>query len=744
MTTTVAPHSSTATIPVGGMTCASCVRRVERALSKVDGVQAAFVNLATEKATVTFDPGRTGQGDLRRAIVDAGYEALETSDNELAVNDRRELRGMWTRFAVAAFFAAVLLVVAMGPMVGLPLPHAVDPMMSPLGHGLLQLVLVVPVVVIGYRFYTVGFKTLVHLSPTMDSLVAIGTAAAIVYSCYNLGLIAAGQPGELYFESAAVIIALVLLGRTLEAVAKGRTSAAIGTLMGLAPTTACVVRDGAEIELPIAKVKVGDLVLVRPGAKIPVDGVVEDGTSAVDESMLTGESMPVDKGPGDEVYAACLNHTGALRFRATRVGRDTTLSQIIRLVEEAQGSKAPIAALADVVSGYFVPIVVGIAVVAGLAWLATGHGIGTALTIFVSVLVIACPCALGLATPTAIMVGTGKGAEHGILIRSGAALQTAGTVDAVVLDKTGTITRGQPSVTAVLSAAGFAADDVLRLAAAVEQPSEHPLSRAIVDAAEDGLSAASGFSSVTGRGVRARVDGHDVLVGNMALLADEGVKTAALADKAAALAARGQTPMFVAVDGVLTGVIAVADQVKPSSAAAIARLRDLGIDVVMVTGDNQATARAVAEQVGVDRVVAEALPQDKACEVTALRAGGATVAVVGDGINDAPALAGADVGIAVGQGADVAIESADVVLMRADLADVPTAIQLSRATMRVIKQNLVWAFGYNVVGIPIAAGVLAIFGGPLLSPMIAAAAMSFSSVSVLLNALRLKRFRPVV
>jgi len=738
---TASGATSTITIPVGGMTCASCVRRVEKSLGKVTGVALASVNLATEKATVAFDPEVVGRDALRHAIEDAGYEALEPDPDDLGLGHVRELRGRWLRFGVAAVFSAALLVVAMGPMA------------PSFAHGLLELALVVPVIALGYRFYVAGFKA--WRSPTMDTLIAVGTTAAVAYSCYSLVLLATGREGALYFESAAVIITLVMLGRTLEAVAKGRTSEAIAKLVGLAPTTASVVRDGVESEVPLADVRVGDTVIIRPGAKVPVDGTVSDGVSAVDESMLTGEPSPVVKHPGDTVYAACLNTTGALRIRATRVGRDTTLSQIVRLVEEAQGSKAPVAALADVVSGYFVPIVVAIAFVAGLAWFVAARDVEMALTVFVAVLVIACPCALGLATPTAIMVGTGKGAEHGILIRSGAALQTAGGIDTVVLDKTGTITRGSPSVTAVIpvelvgTSSGAGVDklnqrgsDVLRLAAAAEGPSEHPLGQAIVADAGDGVPASSDFSSVSGRGIRAVVGGRVVLVGSRAFMDEAGVDVGTVANQAADAARRGETPVFVAVDGAVAGLITVADQVKPTSAAAIARLERMGIAVHMLTGDDEATAQAVAAQVGVTRVLAGALPQDKAREVAALRAAGATVAVVGDGVNDAPALAGADVGIAIGSGADVAIESADVVLIRADLMDVPTAIELSRATMRTIKQNLVWAFGYNVVGIPIAAGVLHLFGGPLLNPMIAAAAMSFSSVSVLLNALRLRRFRP--
>jgi Cu+-exporting ATPase len=552
----------------------------------------------------------------------------------------------------------------------------------------------------------------------------------------------------LYYETAGVIITLILLGKSLEAVSKGRTGDAIKKLMGLAPSTAIVLRDGAETEIPIADVAIGDIISVKPGAKIPVDGTVTDGGSTVDESMLTGESMPVDKKAGDKVYAASLNTTGAIRFRAEKIGADTALAQIIKLVEDAQSSKAPIAQLADVVSGYFVPIVCGIALLAGAAWLIATRDVAFSLKIFISILVIACPCALGLATPTAIMVATGKGAENGILIKGGEALEMAHKLETIVFDKTGTLTEGKPSVTDVLTTGNISEEELLRLTASAEKNSEHPLGQAIAaDAQDKGLSLyeTERFTSLTGRGVEAAMNGNiTVLAGNRKLMDERGISLGVLEADSDALAEEGKTPMYIAADGALAGVIAVADTVKPSSRAAIDALHGLGIEVAMITGDNARTAAAIAKQVGIDRVLSEVLPQDKSNEVKKLQAEGKKVAMVGDGINDAPALAQADVGIAIGSGTDVAMESADIVLMRSDLMDVPTAIELSRRTIRNIRQNLFWAFGYNTVGIPIAAGLLYLISGNenlLLNPMFAAAAMSLSSVSVLTNALRLKRFR---
>jgi Cu+-exporting ATPase len=582
----------------------------------------------------------------------------------------------------------------------------------------------------------------------MDSLIAMGTSAAILYSLYSVFGIAGGDfkaVNSLYFETAGIIITLILLGKSLEAVSKGRTSDSIKKLMGLQPKTATLIQDGAEMELPIEEVEAGDLILVRPGERIPVDGVIVSGGTSVDESMLTGESIPVEKGVGDGVVGASVNRNGSIRFKATRVGADTVLAGIVKLVEEAQGSKAPIAQMADIVSGFFVPVVFAIALLSAGVWLLLGQGAVFALTVFVAVLTIACPCALGLATPTAIMVGTGRGAEHGVLIKSGAALETAHKVDTVVFDKTGTLTKGRPETTDLVPAPGFGEAELLSLAASAEKASEHPLGEAIARAAEErGLPVlgVEKFEAFPGLGIEAVIEGRAVLAGNAKLVASRGVELGDAAAAADRLSGEGKTPMYVAVDGKYAGLIAVADVVKESSARAIAALHGMGIRVAMITGDSRKTAEAIARAVGIDAVLAEVMPQDKAEEVRKLQAEGRVVAMVGDGINDAPALAQADIGIAIGSGTDVAMESADIVLMRSDLMDVPTAVMLSKKVIRNIKQNLFWAFGYNVLGIPVAAGVLYAFGGPLLNPILAAAAMSLSSVSVLANALRLRRFKP--
>lgn len=746
--------NSSITIPIGGMTCAACAQRVEKAIRKLEGVVEASVNLATEKATVTYEPQKIRQSAIKEAIEKAGYKALDDSRTDAADEDRarkkKAIRTLWIKFIVAAAFGLPLLYIAMAPMitfVRLPFPKALDPMQYPLIYGLLQILLVLPIIGVGYRFYTVGFKALFQRSPNMDSLIAIGTTAAVLYSVYNVFQIANGNfaaVDALYFETAGVIIALIMLGKTLEAVSKGKTSEAIKKLMGLAPKTAIIIHDGVEKEIPIEEVEIGDIIVVKPGAKIPVDGTVLEGHTAIDESMLTGESMPVDKKAGDAVYAASLNTNGTIQFRAEKIGSDTALAQIIKLVEDAQGSKAPIAKMADIVSGYFVPIVCLIAVAAGIAWFVGSRDVEFALTIFISVLVIACPCALGLATPTAIMVGTGKGAENGILIKGGEALETAHKINTIVFDKTGTITEGKPTVTDVLTAGGASADELLLLTASAEKASEHPLGQAIVQSAQEKgleLVKVEGFEAITGRGIQAAINGRTILAGNRKLMDEQGISLAGLEGDSDRLAEEGKTPMYVAVDGALAGIIAVADVVKQSSRAAIGSLHKMGIEVAMITGDNKKTAAAIAKQVGIDRILAEVLPQDKSNEVKKLQAEGRRVAMVGDGINDAPALAQADIGIAIGSGTDVAMESADIVLMKSDLMDVPTAIELSKRTIRNIKQNLFWAFGYNVIGIPIAAGVLHLFGGPLLNPIFAAAAMSLSSVSVVSNALRLKRFK---
>jgi Cu+-exporting ATPase len=746
------------TIPIGGMTCAACARRVEKAITKLEGVEETSVNFATEKAMVTYDPQTVRLSAIRGAIEKAGYQALEANKADAGDEDRarkqREIKTLWTKFIVSAVFSIPLLYIAMVPMikiVRLPFPAGIDPMQFPLIYALAELFLVVPVLGVGYKFYTIGFKALIQRSPNMDSLIAVGTTAAVLYSIYNTFQIASGHfmaVESLYFETAGVIITLILLGKSLEAVSKGRTSEAIKKLMGLAPKTATILMDGVEKEIPIDEVEIGDIILVKPGEKIPVDGTVISGHTAIDESMLTGESMPVDKKEGDPVYAASLNTTGALQFKAEKIGSDTALAQIIKLVEDAQGSKAPIAQMADIVSGYFVPVVCAIALLSGIAWyFGTGGDLKFALTIFISVLVIACPCALGLATPTAIMVGTGKGAENGILIKGGEALETAHKITTIVFDKTGTITEGKPTVTDVLAAEDISKDLLLQLTASAEKGSEHPLGQAIVrGAGEAGLEilATEQFVSLTGRGIEARINGEDVLAGNRKLMDERNISLAGMEETSDRLAEEGKTPMYVALNGQLAGIVAVADVVKESSRAAIESLHKMGMEVAMITGDNKKTAAAIAKQVGIDRVLSEVLPQDKSSEVKKLQNEGKKVAMVGDGINDAPALAQADIGIAIGSGTDVAMESADIVLMRSDLMDVPTAIHLSKQTIRNIKQNLFWAFGYNVIGIPIAAGLLhLLFNGPLLNPIFAAAAMSLSSVSVLTNALRLKRFKPV-
>jgi Cu+-exporting ATPase len=769
------------TITVGGMHCAACSARVEKALRKLEGVQSAVVNLATEKATVVYDSKTLRFSAIKEAIINAGYEVIETLKNALdedKLRKEKEIKLLWTKFIISASLALPLLYIAMAPMIkwaALPFPKSLAPMNFPLSYAIVQLVLVIPIIIAGNRFYSVGFKNLLRRSPNMDSLIAVGTTAAVVYSVYNLIQIASGNHHaveSLYFETAGVIIALILLGKSLEAVSKGRTSEAIKKLMGLAPKTAIVIVNGEEKEIPIEDVTPGDIIVVKPGAKIPVDGVVTEGQSAVDESMLTGESMPVDKKPGDPVYGATINSNGVIRFKAEKVGNETALAQIIKLVEDAQGSKAPIAQMADIVSGYFVPVVCAIALAAGAAWfIAASFGLVSlpdgksaaefALTIFISVLVIACPCALGLATPTAIMVATGKGAENGILIKGGEALETAGKIQTVVFDKTGTITEGKPEVTEIVISREWIADseeqekkiNLLQLVAAVEKNSEHPLASAIVREAEKHslmLPPVTDFKAIPGLGIEANVSSSilsttnyplSILVGNRKLMDERGISLAELEDASDRLAGEGKTPMFAALDGKAAGIVAVADVLKLSSKAAVEKLHKMGIQTAMITGDNKKTADAIAKQVGIDRVLAEVLPQDKSAEVKKLQDEGHKVSFVGDGINDAPALAQADIGIAIGSGTDVAMESADIVLMRSDLGDVPTAVNLSKRTIRNIKQNLFWAFGYNVLGIPIAAGLLYLFGGPLLNPVFAAAAMSLSSVSVLTNALRLKRFK---
>ena len=735
---------------VTGMTCASCSARIEKVVGKMNGVNQASVNLATERMTVDFQD--ITSDDIMARVDKLGYHADEIIEEKKDADKdtfekEKAIRILWIKFIICACFSIPLFYIAMGPMIGLPVPAFLSPDKQPFAYGLIQLCLTVPVMLTGYRFYTVGFKAIFMRSPNMDSLVAMGTTSAFLYSFYSLIQIKNGHIHSvhgLYFESVGIIITLILLGKTLESVSKGKTSQAIKKLMGLAPKTAIVRKDGKDIEIPIKDVLIGDILLVKPGSKIPVDGIVTDGTTPIDESMLTGESIPVTKETGDSVFAATINGNGSICMEATKIGSETVISQIIRLVEDAQGRKAPIAKIADTVSGYFVPIVFVIAFIAALLWFISGESFAFALTIFVSVLVIACPCALGLATPTAIMVATGKGAENGILIKSGEALETAHKINAIVLDKTGTITIGKPQVTDILSCDGIEKNYFLQIAASLEYVSEHPLAESIVAYADtQGIKRleSSEFYSVSGRGIQAVVDGHVCLAGNEKYMEESDIDISGLQSQAQNFALEGKTPMFFAMGKKPVGIIAVADTLKEDSKEAVAKLREMGIEVIMITGDHKQTSEAIAKMAGIDHVISEVLPQDKASEVSKLQKEGNVVAIVGDGINDAPALAQADIGIAIGSGTDVAIESADIVLIHSGLTDVVTAIKLSKKTIKNIKENLFWAFGYNTAGIPIAAGLLHLFGGPLLNPMIAAAAMSLSSVSVLSNALRLKRFK---
>ena len=738
---------------IEGMSCASCAMTIENAVSKMPGVDKASVNLATEIMTVEANDSVTPEA-IAKVVDGVGYSARprgKSVEEELEEkNEKKEahLREMKRNLTISAIFTVPLLFIAMADMVGIPMPAFLSPMQSPVSYALIQLALVLPILWVGRRFFVDGFKALSKGHPNMDSLVALGTSAAFLYSLYGTYHVLEGHAHfamNLYYESAGVILTLITLGKYFEDVSKGKTSMAIQTLVGLAPKMATVLRDGQEVEVPVEEVQVGDLIRVKPGEKVPVDGVVTEGNSTVDESMLTGESIPVSKSVGDEVIGASLNKTGSFILKATKIGKDTALSQIIQLVEQAQGSKAPIAKLADKVSGVFVPIVIVLALVSGLAWYFLGQESWVfALTITISVLVIACPCALGLATPTAIMVGTGKGAENGILLKSGEALEEANHVNMVVFDKTGTITNGTPVVTDVVTADNTDADALVRLAASLEVASEHPLGEAIVaKAKEQGATfdEVTNFEAIPGFGIKGHVGETLIFLGNEKWMRENGLANEAMNEKANRFAEQGKTPLYIGYNDAVQGLIVVADTVKESSARAIQTLHEMGIQVAMMTGDHERTAQAIAAEVGIDRVFSEVLPQDKANYVSKLQEEGYIVAMVGDGINDAPALAQAQVGIAIGTGTDVAIESADAVLMKSDLMDVPAMLKLSRATIRNIKENLFWAFAYNVIGIPFAMGVLHLFGGPLLNPMIAGAAMSFSSVSVVLNALRLKRWK---
>ena len=749
---------------VTGMTCSACSAHVDKAVRKLPGVQDVNVNLLGGSMTVDGDDSVTPEAVIA-AVEKAGYGAsLPAAPGQNAApvpapnTMEDELKSMKTRLIASFIFLIPLFYLSMGHMMGWPIPHFFHGMENAMTYALTLFLLTVPIMVINQKYYRVGFKTLFHLSPNMDSLIAVGSAAAVIYgvaALYRIGwglghmdmAVVEKYSMDLYFESAGMILTLITLGKYLETRSKGKTGQAIARLIDLAPKTATVLRDGTEVEVPVEQVQLGDMLLVRPGGSIPVDGVVTEGASSVDESALTGESIPVDKEPGDTVISASINKSGALTIRATRVGQDTTLAQMIRLVDEAASSKAPIAKLADRVAGVFVPVVMGIALVTAVVWFIATHSVEMALTSGVAVLVISCPCALGLATPVAIMVGTGKGAEHGILVKSAEGLETLRSVTTVVLDKTGTITEGKPRVTDLYPLGSTTAEELLCVAASLEKPSEHPLAAAVVDEAERRhipLCAVTGFEAVHGKGVRGEVQGARYIAGNAAMLADAGISLGLDQMIADQLAQQGKTPLFFVEDGKPIGIIAVADTVKDSSRTAIDGFRKLGLKVVMLTGDNRRTAEAIGKELGLTQVISEVLPTDKERQVAALQAQGEKVAMVGDGINDAPALVRADVGLAIGAGTDVAIESADIVLMKSDLVDAVTAVELSRATIRNVKQNLFWAFFYNIICIPLAAGVFYPISHLQLSPMFAAAAMSLSSVCVVTNALRLRFFKPSI
>ena len=738
---------------LSGMTCASCAMTVEMAVKDLETVEEVSVNLATERLSLLPKAGFDSQQVLD-AVAEAGYQAEEKGKNkpsdvsEEAAMKAQKLQKKKQELLILLITALPLLYISMGSMVGLPLPSFLDHMAHPLVFVLSQLLLTLPAVWIGRGFYQRGFRNLIKKHPNMDSLIAVGTSAAFFYSLYSVSQVFLGHHPfvhQLYFESVAVIIALVLLGKYLESSAKGRTSQAIQSLLELVPSQATVIRYGEAVTIDTEDIRVGDIIRIKPGERMPVDGLVTEGQTFVDESMMTGESVPIEKKVSDTITSATINQNGSIDYQATRVGSDTTLAQIVRLVEEAQGSKAPIAALADKISLYFVPIVLSLATLSALGWyFLAGESLSFSLSIFIAVLVIACPCALGLATPTAIMVGTGKGAENGILIKSGQALEAAYQLDTIVLDKTGTITIGKPSLTDLLPLGDLNRSDLLQLIASAEQHSEHPLAQAILEAAEEeglDLLSVSHFKAIVGRGLLAQVEGRQLLVGNESLMEEKNIDSSAFQEQLLELSKEGKTAMFVAIDGQLTGILAVADEMKSSSLKAVQELQSMGLEVIMLTGDREETATAIAQKAGIQKVIAGVLPDGKAAAIKNLQEAGEKLAMVGDGINDAPALVQADVGIAIGSGADVAIESADVVLMHSDLQDVVKAIKLSQATIRNIKENLFWAFAYNTLGIPIAMGLLHLFGGPLLNPMLAGLAMSLSSVSVVANALRLGRFK---
>ena len=733
---------------VTGMSCASCANAVEKALNKNNDINAS-VNFATEKLNIEYDEKKYNFDKIREIVESAGYGLVEDmiEDKKMELYQEK-IKSLKNRLILAIIFVVPLLYISMGHMLGAVLPEFLNPKVNPLNFALAQFVLTLPIIYAGRDFFSHGFKNLVRKSPTMDSLIAIGSTAAVLYGIYaTFGIVIVDPEAhmDLYYESAGAIITLILFGKLLEAKTKGQTSSAIKKLIRLQPKKAKIIENGAEKEVLIENLKVGDIVIVKPGEKIAVDGRIVEGATSVDESMLTGESLPVSKKVGDKVVGGSINKNGSIRFEATEIGKNTVLSQIIKLVEEAQGSKAPISRMADIVSAYFVPIVIGIAIITGIAWFLSGSGLVTALSFFIAVLVIACPCALGLATPTSIMVGTGKGAENGILIKSGEALETAHKIKTVVFDKTGTITKGKPVLTDLIAYGKYNENELLKIAASVENDSEHPLAEAIVNKAKEKnieIKPYEKFRAMPGYGIRAIFEGKEVQIGNRKLMENRKINVEISQKDYDILSNEGKTPMYISIDNELAGLVAVADVIKETSKEAIEKLKKMGIKTIMLTGDNEKTAKFIAKQVGIDDVISEVLPYQKSQKVKELQEKDEFVAMVGDGINDSPALAQANVGIAIGNGTDVAIESADIVLIRNDLRDVAGAIALSKATITNIKENLFWAFFYNVLGIPFAAGIFhAFFNGPKLDPMIAAFAMSFSSVSVLGNALRLKFFK---
>lgn len=731
---------------IEGMSCAACANRIERVTKKLDGVQSSAVNFAAETLNVELDDSIIAFSDVEQAVSKAGYKLVENTPENVQ-DDTSVIHHLQLRLVLSILFAIPLLTISMGHMVGIPLPIELSPETNPWNFAMGQLLLTLPIIAANFKFYTSGFRSLFQLSPNMDSLVAVSTSAAILYSLFGTAAIFFGnvhQVHYLYFESAGTILTLITLGKYLETNAKKKTAGAIRALLDLTPKTAVIIENDVERIIEATDIKHGDILLIKPGESLPVDGEVIDGYSDVDESLLTGESLPVEKNLGDTVTGGSINKTGSFKYRATKVGNETALARIVKLVEDAQASKAPIAHLADKISAYFVPTVMVLAVIAAAAWLFNGESLTFSLSIFIAVLIIACPCALGLATPTAIMVASGKGAEYGILIKSGAALETAQHIDTVVLDKTGTITEGKPWVTDIITE-GILQDNLLSLAASIEKRSEHPLGKAIVQAAHEKLlqiQPVAAFVAIPGKGIEALMNSQAIRVGTKEWFAEENISISPmLLSQGEELSANGKTAMFVALGDTCKGIIAVADRIKSSSSQAIRELLNLGINVIMVTGDNQKTALAIAREAGITQVRAEVLPEEKAQEIQMMQAQGCTVGMVGDGINDAPALVRADVGLAIGSGTDIAIESADIVLMHNDLRDVVETIRLSRATFKNIKENLFWAFGYNIIGLPVAMGALHLLGGPLLNPMIGAAAMSLSSVSVLTNALRLRNFK---